>query len=182
MANNPLLLSSENIFQYLAARNLVDLGQKDNWQIKPLSGKNFNLSIRSPDGGMLLKQERLTPNGTMLGELLNESVICQLLQQLSLAAGLANTFNPQVIDFDRDNSTIIFQFLSDYQDLSFLYTGKQDRWSVKIPATIGKTIATVHQLTFDRQDYWNFLIENLDGGLAKSLVKIGRLRDRKSVV
>jgi hypothetical protein len=175
MANHPLLLSSENIFQYLAARNLIDLRQQDRWQIKPLNGKNFNLSIRSPDRGMLLKQERLSPNGTMLGELLNEWVVCQLLQQLSTASGLADTFNPQVIDFDRDNSTIIFQFLSDYQDLSLLYAGKQDRWSIEIPREIGKTIATIHQLTFDRQDDRNSLLENLDGHLVKSLVKIGRL-------
>jgi Phosphotransferase enzyme family len=175
MANHPLLLSSANIFQYLAQRNLIDLAAQQDWQIEPLSGKNFNLSIRSAARGMLLKQERLNPSGTMLGELLNEWVVCQLLQRLSLRAGYVNTFNPQVIDFDRENSAIIFQFLADYQDLSLLYTSERDRWSVEIPRAIGRTIATVHQLTFDRQDDLDFLLEYLDGRLAKNLVKIGRL-------
>jgi Phosphotransferase enzyme family len=175
MANQPLLLSSENIFQYLAQRNLIDSAAQRDWQIEPLSGKNFNLSIRSPARGMLLKQERLNPSGTMLGELLNEWAVCQLLQRLSLRSGGTNTFNPQVIDFDRDNSAIIFQFLADYQDLSLLYTGDRNRWSVEIPREIGSTIATVHQLTFDRQDDLDFLLTNLDGRLARSLVKIGRL-------
>jgi Phosphotransferase enzyme family len=175
MANQPLLLSSENIFQYLAQRNLIDSAAQRDWRIEPLSGKNFNLSIRSPARGILLKQERLNPSGIMLGELFNEWVVCQLLQQLSLRAGCVNTFNPQVIDFDRDNSAIIFQFLADYQDLSLLYTGDRERWSVEIPRAIGRTIATVHQLTFDRQEDRDFLLKNLDGRLARSLVKIGRL-------
>ncbi len=175
MANNPLLLSSENIFQYLAQRNLIDLAAQKDWRIEPQHGKNFNLSIRSPAGGMLLKQERLNPNGTMLGELLNEWVVCQLLQQLPLGSVGVNIFNPQVIDFDRDNSAIIFEFLVDYQDLSLLYHSEPDRWSLEIPRAIGSTIATVHQLTFDRQDYRDFLLEHLNGHLARSLVKIGRL-------
>jgi hypothetical protein len=174
MANNPLLLSSENIFQYLAQRNLIDLAEQENWRIEPRSGKNFNLSIRSAARGMLLKQERLNPNGTMLGELLHEWAVCQLLQQLPGVGGI-NTFNPQVIDFDRDNSAIIFEFLADYQDLSLVYTSERDRWSVEIPRAIGRTIATVHQLTFDRQDHRDFLLKHLDCRLAKSLVKIGRL-------
>jgi Phosphotransferase enzyme family len=175
MANNPLLLSSENIFQYLAQRNLIDLAAQSDWRIEPQHGKNFNLSIRSAVRGMLLKQERLNLNGAMLGELLNEWVVCQLLQQLPLGSGGVNTFNPPIIDFDRDNSAIIFEFLTDYQDLSLLYHGKRDRWSLEIPRSIGSTIAIVHQLTFDRQDYHDFLLDNLDLNLARSLVKIGRL-------
>jgi Phosphotransferase enzyme family len=175
MANNLLLLSSENIFQYLSQRNLINSAAQQDWQIEPLNGKNFNLSIRSAARGMLLKQERLNPSGTMLGELLNEWAVCQLLQRLSLRSGEVNTFNPPVIDFDRDNSAIIFQFFADYQDLSLLYTSERDRWSVEIPQIIGRTIATVHQLTFDRQDDRDFLLEHLDGRLARSLVKIGRL-------
>jgi Phosphotransferase enzyme family len=175
MANNPLLLSSENIFQYLAQRNLIDLAAQSDWRIEPQYGKNFNLSIRSSARGMLLKQERLNPDRIMLGELLNESVVCQLLQQLPLGSAEVNIFNPQVIDFDRANSAIIFEFLADYQDLSWLYHGERDRWSLEIPRSIGKTIATIHQLTFDRQDYHDFLLEHLDGRLARSLVKIGRL-------
>ncbi len=175
MDKNPLLLSSENIFQYLAQRNLIGLAAQSDWQIEPQSGKNFNLSIRSTAGGMLLKQERLNPHGTMLGELLNEWVVCQLLQQLPLRSGEVNTFNPQVIDFDRNNSAIIFKFLVDYQDLSLLYNSEPERWSLEIPRAIGSTIATIHHLTFDRQDYRDFLLEHLDGHLTRSLVKIGRL-------
>jgi Phosphotransferase enzyme family len=175
MGNHPLLLSSENIFQYLAQRNLIDLAAQSDWRIEPQSGKNFNLSIRSAARGMLLKQERLNPHGSMLGELLNEWVVCQLLQQLPLGSGEVNTFNPQVIDFDRANSAIIFEFLADYQDLALLYASERNRWSLDLPREIGSKIARVHQLTFDRQDHCDFLLKYLDGRLAKSLVKIGRL-------
>jgi serine/threonine protein kinase len=171
-----LSLSSDNIFTYLAERKIVPLESAQDWKIDRSGGKNFNLIIRNLVGeGIFLKQERFNRDGGTLGELLNESAICQLLEKIAASEGLDNYFCPRIIDRDPARSVIISQFLKDHQNLEFIYAGDRQKWSLAIPAAIGKVIATVHQLTWERADYRYFLTQELGGELLTSYIKIERL-------
>jgi hypothetical protein len=171
-----LSLSSDNIFTYLAERKIVPLESAQDWKIDRSGGKNFNLIIRNLVGeGIFLKQERFNRDGDTLGELLNESAICQLLEKIAASEGISNYFCPSIIDRDPERSVIISQFLKDHQNLEFLYAGDRQKWSLAIPAAIGKVIATIHQLTWERRDYRDFLMQELGGELVTSYIKIERL-------
>ncbi len=171
-----LSLSSDNIFAYLAERKIVPLASAQDWKIDRSGGKNFNLIVRNSLGeGIFLKQERFNRHGDTLGELLNESAICQLLEKIAASEGINNYFCPKIVDRDPERSVIISQFLKDHQNLEFLYAGDRDRWSLAIPTAIGKVIATIHQLTWERVDYRDFLIQELGGELLTSFIKIDRL-------
>jgi Phosphotransferase enzyme family len=171
-----LSLSSDNIFAYLDERKIVPLDSAQEWKIDRSGGKNFNLIIRNLAGeGIFLKQERFNPHGDTLGELLNESAICQLLEKLAAAEGISNYFCPSIIDRDPERSVIVSQFLKDYQNLELLYAGDRNKWSLAIPTAIGKVIATIHQLTWERTDYRDLLIQELGDELLTSFVKIERL-------
>ena len=171
-----LSLSSDNIFAYLVERKIVPLGSAQDWKIERSGGKNFNLIVRDLAGeGIFLKQERFNHHGDTLGELFNESVICQLLEKLAAAEGLSNHFCPNIIDRDPERSVIISQFLKDYQNLKFIYAKNPYECSLAIPAAIGKVIATIHQSTWNRMDYRDFLIQEFGGELQTSFIKIGRL-------
>jgi hypothetical protein len=171
-----LSLSSDNIFDYLAERKILPLESAPDWKIDRSGGKNFNLIVRNLAGeGIFLKQERFNRHGDTLGELLNESAICQLLEKIAASEGISNYFCPKIVDRDPERSVIISQFLTDYQNLEFLYAGDRGKWSLAIPTAIGKVIATIHQLTWERVDYRDFLIQELGGELATSYIKIERL-------
>jgi Phosphotransferase enzyme family len=171
-----LSLSSDTIFAYLAERKIVPLASAQDWKIDRSGGKNFNLIVRNLAGeGIFLKQERFNRHGDTLGELINESAVCQLLEKLAAAEGISNHFCQNIIDRDPERSVIISQFLKDYQNLEFIYAGDRQKWSLAIPAAIGNVIATIHQSTWHRMDYQDFLIQELGGELQTSFIKIGRL-------
>ena len=171
-----LSLSSDNIFAYLADRKIVPSESAQDWKVEHSGGKNFNLIIRNLAGaGIFLKQERFDWDGDTLGELLNESAVCQLLEKIAAAEGINNHFCQQIIDRDPQRSVIISQFLQDYQNLEAIYTGDRLKWSLAIPTALGKVIATIHQSTWNRIDYRDWLIKELGGKLQVSFIKIGRL-------
>jgi Phosphotransferase enzyme family len=171
-----LSLSSDNIFAYLAKRQILPLASAQDWKIDRCGGKNFNLLVRNLDGeGVFLKQERFDPQGDTLGELLNEAAVGKLLAKLAASAGIDNYFCPEIIDRDPEHSVIISRFLKNHQNLEFLYSGNREGWSLAIPLAIGKIIASVHQLTWDRTDDRDLLTAELGGKLRTSFRKIERL-------
>lgn len=171
-----LSLSSDNIFAYLAERKILPLASAQDWKIDRSGGKNFNLIVRNLAGeGIFLKQEQFDLDGDTLGELFNESAICQLLEKIAASEGISNHFCQNIIDRDRERSVIISQFLKDYQNLEFVYAGDPGKCSLAIPTAIGKVIATIHRSTWNRMDYRDFLIQELGGKLQASFIKIGRL-------
>ncbi len=67
------------------------------------------------------------------------------------------------------------RFLKNHQNLEFIYAGNRDRWSLAIPTAIGRVIARIHQLTWERTEYRNFLIAELGHEPRSSFIKIDRL-------
>lgn len=150
------LLSSQNVFDYLHESNLCDLSDRDSEKVQIKVAKNFNLLVILESGHKLLvKQERPTKEGKTAGEFLREWRVQELLHQFPELDSIAHLF-PEVLDFDRDNSIITFNYLDDYCDLAEFYT-KEQTYSVEITREIGESIAKIHRLTFNKLEYQCFL-------------------------
>jgi hypothetical protein len=149
------LLSSQNVFDYLLKHNICIDQEQDFSQIKPKIAKNFNLLLDLRDGRKLLvKQERHNQEGKMAGEFLNEWRIHQFFQKYTDISHI-HPMLPEVIHFDANNLIIVFNYLNDYCDLADFYTN-ENIFPTAIATSIGASLATIHQSTFQRHDYQEF--------------------------
>lgn len=156
-----LLLSSYNVFDYLAERGLCDRSDQSVGHVESLAAKNFNLLVTLADSRKLLvKQERHDQEGKAAGEFLSEWRIQELLQQFPELNHL-HPLIPEVLHFDRDNSIIVFRFLDAYRDLMDFYT-KENSFPAETAVAIGTLVATIHRDTFKCQKYKDFLCQNQD--------------------
>ena len=173
------LLSSQNVFEYLAEQGLCTQADRDLNQVELKAAKNFNLLLTLQDGRKLLvKQERHNQEGKAAGEFLAEWRIQEFLQRFSELDRLRPSL-PEILHFDKENSIIIFSYLDDYQDLMDFYT-KEKSYSPQIAAAIGTLLATIHRDTFNRQEYQDFFSQSQDNsttnqvnGLIRRLERIG---------
>lgn len=154
-----LLLSSQNVFEYLLKQNICTQPEKDLSQVELKVAKNFNLLLSLQSGRkILIKQEPLTQEGKTAGEFLNEWQIHEFLQQFPELNRLGSLIS-EVLHFDADNSIVIFKYLNDYRDLTDFYA-KENVFPIEIATTIGEVLATIHQTTFNCQDYRDFLFRD----------------------
>lgn len=65
----------------------------------------------------------------------------------------------EAIDFDRDRSVIIFNYLDRYSDLADFYE-RNSVFPTAIAASIGTSIASIHRSTLNSQEYKNFLFKD----------------------
>lgn len=168
----PMLLSSQNVTEYLSQRKLSEEQNLNPLQIDPLPAKNFNLLLTfANQGKLLIKQERHNQEGKTAGEFQKEWQMQEFIRKFPELSHLC-PFLPKVLDFDPDNSIIVFQYLTDYRDLSDFYI-KETVFPVEIAATIGTGLALLHQATFANFDYRDFFAENeviLPANLVMSLI------------
>lgn len=171
------LLSSQNVFEYLARQEIYSQKELDLSQVEPKVAKNFNLLLSLPDGRKLLvKQERHNQEGKTAGEFLNEWRIQQFLQRFLELSHIRSKLS-SVLHFDAEHSVIVFNYLNDYCDLAEFYT-KENVFPTAIAAEIAATLATVHQATLDRQQYQNFFSQNPAGVPIDQASKIARGLER----
>jgi tRNA A-37 threonylcarbamoyl transferase component Bud32 len=64
-----------------------------------------------------------------------------------------------VLNFDVENSIIIFKYLDDYRDLMDFYT-KEKGFPPEITQEIGTILGTIHRDTFQHQEYQKFFTQN----------------------
>ncbi|MDF5706652.1 MAG: phosphotransferase [Nostoc sp. S4] len=156
-----LLLSSQNVGEYLVKLGLCTPSDQHTLKIDPLAAKNFNLSVSFPDGRKLLvKQERHNQEGKTAGEFLQEWRIQEFLQQFPEQKHLSS-FLPSVLNFDREHSILVFSYLDNYRDLADFY-GKENIFPPEIASAIGTNLASIHRATFNNQDYQKFFNENIE--------------------
>jgi thiamine kinase-like enzyme len=155
------ILSSQNVFDYLIGRSLCTPEAKANSKVEQKYAKNFNLLVTLADSHKLLvKQEPLNQEGKPACEFLREWQIQEFLHKFPELSHLRNWIS-EGIHFNPDDSIIIFNYLDSYQDLMAFY-GKRNIFPTEIASTIAKIIASIHRLTFNRQDYQNFFSLPLD--------------------
>ncbi len=148
-------LSSQNIFDYLIKHDFCTPEERAYIKIEPKSAKNFNLLLNFPDKRKLLvKQEPLNQEGKASGEFLREWQIQEFVQKFPELSQLGNWIS-EGVHFNPDDAIIIFNYLDNYQDLMAFY-GKGNIFPIEIASTIGTILASIHRLTFNRQDYQDF--------------------------
>jgi hypothetical protein len=154
-----LQLSSQNVLEYLAQHQLADLEEREQIKIELKSAKNFNLLIHLPNKySFLIKQERFTKEGLVLGEFVREWEIFQLLQNF-VQLDIIRPYFREILHLNSDNYILIFEYLKNYQDLADFYY-KENRFSHTVAATLGVIIATIQRSTFAKNEYRDFLLQN----------------------
>lgn len=172
-----LLLSSQNVADYLFRLGLCTQEQLAQLQIELVAAKNFNLRVSLPDGRKLLvKQERHNQDGKTAGEFLSEWRVQEFLQQFP-ELGYLSPLLPVVLHFDAEHSIIVFSYLDDYRDLADFYA-KENRFPTEIASEIGTILATIHRATLNRQNYREFLSQNPDDILTDQVPKLIRGLER----
>ncbi|QLE55854.1 aminoglycoside phosphotransferase family protein [Nostoc sp. TCL26-01] len=152
-----LLLNSHNVVEYLAAQGLCSQSEQS-LKIEPVTAKNFNLLVTFPERQLLVKQERHNQDGKVFGEFQGEWTIQELVQQFPQLHHFGSLL-PELLHFDQQNSIMVFRYLDNYRDLMDFY-GKENNFSCEISATIGTLLGTIHQDTFNCQEYQDFLEQN----------------------
>ncbi|QMS90180.1 aminoglycoside phosphotransferase family protein [Nostoc edaphicum CCNP1411] len=157
----PFLLSSQNVFSYLISQGLCTQQEQSLSQIELKPAKNFNLLLTFPDGRQLLvKQERLNREGKTAGEFLQEWQIHNFFQTFSEISHI-RPYLSEAVHFDAENSIIVFNYLNNYRDLHDFYL-KENFFPTKIAAAVGATLASIHRITFDNQNYRAFFQKSED--------------------
>jgi thiamine kinase-like enzyme len=151
------LLNKTNIFGYLA-----DLGYHSdniNTKVEPVAAKNFNLLLSITESlQLLVKQERHNRDGKSAGEFLVESRIHKLARDFP-ALNYWQSSISELLHFDRDNSILVFRYLSNYRDLMDFYT-KENIFDDRIAREIGTLLATFHRDTYNRSIYHQAIVND----------------------
>ncbi|WP_017655479.1 phosphotransferase family protein [Fortiea contorta] len=152
-----LTLSSHNVIQYLQDAGLCSSedGASDDSEL-PDNSKNLNLLVTLADHRQfLVKQERSTNCAGAPHEFFNEWLFHQLLQQFPVIGNIC-AIASLVVHFDEENSILVRNYLSEYQQLERFYR-HQDIYPTEIATVIGTTLAGLHRATFKRKEYRDFM-------------------------
>jgi thiamine kinase-like enzyme len=148
------LLSSENVYAYLAESGVCEASTFGEAELK--MAKNFNLLLTLKDQRkVLVKQERHSVDGKTVGEFRNEWRIHQFVNQFEALHPLRSQIS-EAVHYDEERSIIVFNYLDHYRDLMDFYS-KENQFPIAIAALLGSTLAKIHRATFDHTDYQTFL-------------------------
>lgn len=150
-------LSSHNVIQYLRSSGLCSSedGASDDSEL-PKSKKNLNLLVTLADNRKLLvKQEPSVDFSDGKEQLFNEWLFDQLLEQFPVIGNIG-AIASSVLHFDEENSILIRNYLSEYQELGNYYQ-QNDIFPQAIASTIGDTLGALHRATFNRREYRDFM-------------------------
>ncbi|MBW4566974.1 MAG: aminoglycoside phosphotransferase family protein [Tolypothrix carrinoi HA7290-LM1] len=150
-------LSSHNVIQYLRSSGLCSSedGASSNSEL-PESKKNLNLLVTLADNRKLLvKQKRSIDLLDGKEQFFNEWLFDQLLEQFPVIGNIG-AIASEVLHFDEENSILIRNYLSEYQELGNYYQ-QNDIFPEAIASTIGDTLGALHRATFNRREYRDFM-------------------------
>jgi len=150
-------LSSHNVIQYLRSSGLCSSedGASEDSEL-PEKKKNLNLLVTLADNRKLLvKQERSIDLSDGKEQFFNEWLFHQLLEQFPVIGNIS-AIASSVLHFDEENSILIRNYLSEYQELGNYYQ-QNDIFPQAIASTIGDTLGALHRATFNRREYRDFM-------------------------
>lgn len=155
------LLSSNNVFDYLAKHKLCALDDRLGAQVIAKECKNFNLLIKFGNKqSFLVKQERNIAQGSYRNDLWPEWLIHEFLEQFPELYKLRSSVS-EVVHFNSESSVLVLKYFENFSDLSDFYAGhKHQFFPDAIAASLGKTLAAVHKSTLGSQTYQAFLTQS----------------------
>nr|AVH79663.1 hypothetical protein [Desmonostoc muscorum PCC 7121] len=153
-------LNSQNIRNYLVEFGFCNALEKESLilELIPVETKNFNLLVTLPNSEKLLVKQERYQQETTNSEFWNELKVRELLDKFDNLKFI-QTFLPEILHSDTENSIVIFKYLSDYQDLDVFYRKYHD-FPIEISSNLGSAIATIHYETFNHQQYRNFWLKS----------------------
>jgi hypothetical protein len=156
-------LSADNVIKYLKDISLTkEDGGFVNSKLLSNSHKNCNLLVTLPgESKLLVKQEHYVENDGTPQEFFNEWLFHQLLQQFPVLGNIV-AITPLVVHYDEKNSIIIRNYLTEYVDIASFYH-KNLCFPEAIAIAIGQTLGVLHRVTFNRQEYRNFMATAPEG-------------------
>jgi Ser/Thr protein kinase RdoA (MazF antagonist) len=148
-------LSSHNVIQYLEGAGLCSSEDGTSADSELLHGKNHNFVVTSPSNRKLLvKQERYEENHGFSHELFNEWLLHQLLERFPVLGNIS-AIASSLVHFDEENSILVRNYLSEYQELGSLC--RDGIFLDAIASEIGKSLASLHRTTYERREYRSFM-------------------------
>jgi hypothetical protein len=152
-------LSSLNAIDYLCKQGLFSQGKVEEAKVDLKPAKNFNLLLSWVDGHkMLVKQERRDREGKTAGEFFSEWRVRDFIDRFSGKSselGDIRSLLSEVLHFNNEDSILVFNYLTDYADLSEFYA-KANFFPIAIATEIGTSLAKIHRATFNRAEYQDF--------------------------
>lgn len=181
-------LRSQNVFEYLINQGLCSPEEQAQSKVELKYTKNFNALMTLPGGRkFLVKQQRHNREGTTTSEFLYEWRIQEFLQRFPEMSQIRSWIS-EAIHFDAENSIIVFNYLNEYRDLMDFYTQENvlprtlvEQGAVASIATaIGATLASIHRLTLDRQDYREFFFKSRQSAVIDPALRLASQLERIS--
>ncbi|QLE56327.1 phosphotransferase family protein [Nostoc sp. TCL26-01] len=174
----PFLLSSQNVFDYLMSLDLCTLDEQLSSKIELKPAKNFNLLVTLANGRkILIKQERHNLEGKTVGEFFQEWRVHEFLRNFPEITHIQPYFS-EALHFNSENSIIVFNYLDNYRDLmDFYISEKLEYFPTNIATAVGATLASIHRLSMNREDYRGFF-QNIDDTLTRGNINLHRGLDR----
>ena len=165
------VLSNQNVFEYLVKQCVCTQSEKIQTKVELKYAKNFNLLLQLSEGRQLLvKQARCYREGKSVDGFLDEWQIQKFLQRFPEVSQIQSWIS-EAIHFDLEHSIIVFNYLNNYRDLRSFYA-KQNIFSTKIATAVGVTLANIHHLTLDCQEYQEFFFESHKGVIINPAVHL----------
>ena len=156
-----LVLSSENVIQYLEERSLCSPSQQLGSSVTPNEYRNFNLIVNLANAEhYLVKQERFDSDGNLSGCLNSEWILQQFLNNFAELNPIRASIAP-IIYFDPENSILVVEYLPEYISLDKFYL-RLNNYPSEIAGSLGANLAQIHRLTYQRKEYSNFLANYID--------------------
>ncbi|WP_066383653.1 phosphotransferase [Anabaena sp. CA = ATCC 33047] len=175
----PLILSSQNVFDYLTSLNLCSPEAQSLSKIELKPAKNFNLLVTLPEGRKLLvKQERHNPQGKTAGEFLIEWRVHEFLNRFPELSHIRSNLS-EAVHFNWENSIIIFNYLDNYRDLMDFYAKENlSLFPIKVAKAVGTTLASIHRASMNRDDYREFFQNHSNNTANQATPHLNRGLDR----
>jgi hypothetical protein len=151
-----LLLSSQNVFEYLIEKGFCTQEEKEKSKLEPKIAKNFNLLVSLPnERQILVKQEPHDREGKSQREFVREWRMQESIEQFPKVNNW-RAWLPEIPFYDEENSILIVNYLKDYRNLGDFY-GKENVFPVAIATSIGEIISAFHRQTLDSPEFQEFL-------------------------
>ena len=149
-----LILSSENVVDFLKQQKLCSLDFQPAAPIACQSGTNFNLVVKSNSGHhFLVKQNRVDAHGETWGSLPAEWLVQTLIDDFELS--VIQPLVSQVLLLDWSNYILVSVFYDNYLALDRFYETRMS-FNPQIPRILGANLAQVHSATYQQQQQREF--------------------------
>jgi thiamine kinase-like enzyme len=151
-----LILNEQNVVEYLFKEGICGKHELNISTVESKVNKNSNFLVSlSDDRKLLVKQKRSNYGIKNNNDWLNEWKIQDFVHEFSPLSQIQALF-PKILHLNSNHSIIIVDYLNEYISLTDFYI-KENVFPKVIATSVGSILGKIHQQTFNRQEYQDFL-------------------------